>query len=108
MVSILSYDYLGLGKPRKQKNNFDTNFIDLNSDYTGLGHLAGDIARDTGKARRYVNKEAKQYRKDIQDIKKEAKEFKDDFKGGGWLGRYIQRKRLENKQSKPKKFSHRF
>lgn len=92
----LTYDYLGLGK-KSNRENFDTNFLDMNSDYTGLGNLAGDLSRDTNKARKYVKREAHQYRKDVSDIRREAKEFKNDIQGGGWLGRYISNKRKESK-----------
>lgn len=103
----MSYDYLGLGKPKKEKrSDFDTNFLDMNSDYTGLGSFAANRAREAGKARKYVKGQVKQYRNDISEIRKEAREFKEDFKDGGWLGQYIKKKL--NKSKRPKKFSHRF
>lgn len=88
------HDYLGLGT-KKQKSN---DFLDMNSDYLGLGTFAANRAREAGKARRYVKGQATQYRKDIKTIHKEVRAFQKDFKDGGWLGQYIKRKLKERKK----------
>lgn len=88
------YDYLGLGKSRKDN---PTDFLNLKSDYLGLSSFAAQGAKDLGHARRTVKREIRQYKKDIHTIRKEAHGFKKDFEHGGWIGKYIKRKVNDHK-----------
>jgi len=103
------YDYLGLGdtgitrQPKAKKlSRKDDGYLNMSSDYLGLGEFARQNTRDVGKARRYVKGQIKEYKTTAQEIRREAHEFRQDVGRGGWIGDYLRRK-IGNKP-KPKKF----
>lgn len=91
------YDYLGLPNQKKSKRQPTRNdgFLNMNSDYLGLGSFAANRRKDTHALVKGAVNEGRRFRNDVKEIKKEAGEFKKDFGGGGWIGDYIRRKRAK-------------
>ena len=84
------YDYLGLGE--KKAVNKSDGFLNIHSDYLGLGEFAHKNVKTVSHIRKSVKREIHSTKNAVKEIQSEYKAFRKDVGHGGWLGSYIRRK----------------